>query len=96
MKQERREEYDVMIAKIQHYIKAKKDFFVGGRGVGVECHRMAIGWRIEIERSRFTAYCDSLEVNGDRLQMLTDITFAPGNPVIGEFDLRHYLKVSLI
>ena len=44
-------EYDTMIANIQHYIRAKKDFFVGGRGVGIACRCMAIGWKVEIERA---------------------------------------------
>ena len=86
-------EYDTMIANIQHYIKAKKDFFVGGRGVGIEFHCMAVGWKVEIERSRFTSYPDYIEVKEDRLLMHRyDVAL----PIIGEFDLRHYLKVQAI
>ena len=84
-------EYDTMIANIQHYIKAKKDFFVGGRGVGIACRCMAIGWKVEIERACFTAYPDYLEVNGKLLQM-----FRHGHTVIGDFYLPHYLKVQAI
>ena len=91
MRQERSMEYDTMIANIQYYIKAKKDFFIGGRGVGIECHCMAVGWKVEIERACFTAYPDCLEVKGDRL-----IMDRYGKPIIGEFDLRHYLKVQAI
>ena len=94
MRQGRSMEYDTMIANIQHYIKAKKDFFVGGRGIGVACRCMAIGWRIEIERACFTFYPDFLEVNGDYLQMYR--YGGANNQWIGELDLRHYLKVSLI
>ena len=93
MRQGRSMEYDTMIANIQHYIKAKKDFFVGGRGVGIEFHCMAVGWKVEIERSRFTSHPDYLEVAGDRLLMRR---FDLNNTIIGEFDLRHYLKVQAI
>ena len=91
MRQGRSMEYDTMISNIQHYIKAKKDFFVGGRGVGIEFHCMAVGWKVEIERSRFTSYPDMLEVKEDRL-----ILGRYGEATIGEFDLRHYLKVQAI
>lgn len=86
-------EYDTMIANIQHYIKAKKDFFVGGRGVGIACHCMAVGWKVEIERSCFTSYPDYIEVKGDRLLMHR---YGFDDSVTGAFDLRHYLKVQAI
>ena len=94
MRQGRSMEYDMMITNIRHYIRAKKDFFVGGRGVGIACRCMAIGWKVEIERACFTSFPDILQVEGDHLQMLR--YGGSDNPVIGEFDLRHYLKVQAI
>ena len=92
MKQGRSMEYETMVANIEFYIKANKDFFVGGRGVGFSCRTNAIGWDIEIERAAFDIYADEIKVDRYRLLLYLNEVEDP----IASFDLEHYLKVQAI
>ena len=85
-------EYDTMIANIEHYIKAAKDFFIGGRGIGISCQKMAVCWKVEIERAAFIAYPDVIVCENDKLKLYNEC----GRDWFAEFDLNHYLKVQAI
>lgn len=86
-------EYETMVANIEFNIKANKDFFVGGRGIGFSCRTNAIGWDIEIERAAFDIFANEIKVEGYFLKLyLEDVEYEP----IATFDLRHYLKVQAI
>ena len=92
MREGRSMEYETMVANIEFYIKANKDFFVGGRGIGFSCRTNAIGWYVEIERAVFKVYTDKLKVEGYDLKLYVDEI----EGYIAKFDLRHYLKVQAI
>ena len=92
MRQGRSMEYEDMISRIKYYINRKQDFFVGGRGVGFSCHTNAIGWKIEVERAALVIYTAKIELEEDGLMF-----YGEGKEQsVGEFDLRHYLKVQAI
>ena len=92
MRQGRSMEYEDMIARIKYYIDRKKDFFVGGRGVGFSCLTNAIGWDIEIERAAFDIFANEVKVDKDRLLLYLNEAEDP----IASFDLEHFLKVQAI
>lgn len=90
MRQECTMEPEEMIAKIMSFIEKKKDFFIGGRGIGIECWRMDNCWKIRIERARFTSFPDTIICKNNALCLYNeDVWYA-------EFDLTHFLKVSAL
>jgi len=85
-------EHEDMISRIEFFLSRGKDFFIGGRGIGISCKRMAVCWKVEIERAAFVAYPDSIKLDDCKLQLFQEGMVDE----IAQFDLRHYLKVQAI
>ena len=85
-------EHEEMISEIKKSIEKKKDFFIGGRGIGITCRKIAICWQVEIERARFIACPDMIICENDKLKLYNEA----GHDWFAEFDLKHYLKVKAI
>lgn len=85
-------EYEDMISRIEFFLSKGKDFFIGGRGIGISCKRMAVCWKVEIERAALILYPDSIRLDDYKLQLFQEGMVDE----IAEFDLRHYLKVQAI
>ena len=85
-------EHEDMISRIKFFLSRGKDFFVGGRGIGISCQKMAVCWKVEIERAAFIAYPDVIVCENDKLKLYNEC----GHDWFAEFDLNHYLKVQAI
>ena len=85
-------EYENMYCMIKWYIDNQKDFFIGGRGIGIECRKMDSCWKIEIERARFVSFSDAIVCENDKLKLYNECS----HDWFAEFDLKHYLKVKEI
>lgn len=85
--------YEMDTSLVSRLIFDKQDFFLGGRGVGIRFYPMSSGsWELEIERARVTIHADTLDVNGDLLEVFDE----GGENLIARIDLKHYLKITVI
>ena len=85
--------YEMDTSLVSRLIFDKYDFFLGGRGVGIRFYPKSSGfWELEIERARVTIHADTLDVNGDLLEVFDEC----GENLIARIDLKHYLKITVI
>ena len=84
--------YEVESGLIKKLIKDRHDFFLGGRGIGIRFYSKGSFWELEIERARVTIHADTLDVNGDLLEVFDE----GGENLIARIDLKHYLKITVI
>ena len=85
--------YEMETGLLKNIIEERRDFFIGGRGVGIRFYFKGSGfWELEIERARVIIYADDLKVVGNLLEVFDE----GGENLIARIDLAHYLKVSVI
>ena len=86
-------EYEICDDFIRRLIDQRKNFFLGGRGIGVKITRDVddCGWDIYLERARLTLYADELEVKDGKLILSVE----GGYSIYGDLELAHYLKVTV-
>ena len=83
-------EYEICDDFIRRLIDQRKNFFLGGRGIGVKITKGDYGWDIYLERARLTLYADELEVKDGKLILSVE----GGYSIYGDLELAHYLKVT--
>ena len=86
-------EYGISNSLVVRLIDQRKEFFLGGRGIGC---KITPGkkdkWTIYFDRARLTFYCDMLKLEDGKLIFTVD----GGISGHGEIDLAHYLKVTVL
>lgn len=86
-------EYGISNSLVVRLIDQRKEFFLGGRGIGC---KITPGkkdkWTIYFDRARLTFYCDMLKLENGKLIFTVD----GGISGHGEVDLAHYLKVTVV
>ena len=86
-------EYEISNDFIRRLIDQRKNFFLGGRGIGckVTPDKENGLWIVYFDRARLTFYCDTIKVEDGKLIFTVD----GGISGHGEVDLAHYLKVTV-
>ena len=84
--------FEVESGLIKKLIKDRRDFFLGGRGIGIKITRGEYGWDVYLERARLTLSADELEVKDGKLILSVE----GGYSIYGELELAHYLKVTVV
>ena len=84
--------YEMDTSLVKRLILDGQDFFLGGRGIGVKITRREYGWDVYLERARLALSADELEVKDGKLILSVE----GGYSIYGEFELAHYLKVTVV
>lgn len=85
--------YEMESGLLKNIIDERRDFFIGGRGVGIRFYFKGSGfWELEIERAATIIHADDLKVVDGLLEVFDE----GGNNLIARIDLAHYLKVAVI
>lgn len=84
--------YEVESGLIKKLIKDRRDFFLGGRGIGIKITRGEYGWGVYLERAGLALSADELEVKDGKLILSVE----GGYSIYGELELAHYLKVTVV
>lgn len=87
-------EYGISNSLVARLIDQRKEFFLGGRGIGCKVTPDNSNglWIIYFDRARLTFYCDKIKVENGNLIFTVD----GGISGHGVVDLAHYLKVTVI
>ena len=86
-------EYGICDGFIRRLIDQRKEFFLGGRGIGVKITPGEYGtWDIYLERARLALSSDKLEVKDGMLIFSVE----GGYSEYGQLELAHYLKVTAV
>ena len=85
-------QFEVESGLIKKLIKDRRDFFLGGRGIGIKITRREYGWDVYLERARLALSADELEVKDGKLILSVE----GGYSIYGELELAHYLKVTVV
>ena len=85
-------QFEVESGLIRKLIKDRRDFFLGGRGIGATFTTTAVGWKVDMERARLVLYADEIEVRDGKIILSVE----GGHSEYGELTLAHYLKVTVV
>lgn len=85
-------QYQIEPPIIKKLIKDRRDFFLGGRGIGARITAEEYGWTVYFERAMLTLSADELEVKDGKLILSVE----GGYSIYGELELAHYLKVTVV
>ncbi len=87
-------EYEISDDFIRRLIDQRKNFFLGGRGIGcrlIPPDKKNGLWIVYFDRARLIFYCNMIKVENGKLIFTVD----GGISGHGEVDLAHYLKVTV-
>ena len=87
-------QYEVTTSLVRRLIDERKEFFLGGRGIGCKItpDKYHNTWVIYFDRARLTFYADAIKVEGGKILFTVD----GGLSGHGEVELAHYLKVTVV
>lgn len=78
------------IKRIEEYIRCRRAFRIGGRGICVECYPKEYGWNVYVPRSYYNANVDTIEADGHVLRLGVEAGYVGA----GQFDLYEYTKLT--
>ena len=78
------------IKRIEEYIKFRRAFRIGGRGICIECYPKDYGWSVFVPRCFYNADVDTIGLNGHVLELGVEAGYVGA----GQFDLYEYTKLT--